>query len=67
MNNVLSCEMNGQGSNPTWVISFFFFQFNYSSFVGWLGLVGLGFSIMVSVNIQDKKASLVLCENFNVR
>jgi len=52
---VLFCELNGEGSNPTWAIFavIFNFQLNYrpSFFVGWLGLVGLEFSIRVSVTV----------------
>ena len=38
--SVLSCEVNGHGSNPTWAIFVtFHFQLNYSFFVGRLSPV----------------------------
>ena len=51
--SVLSCELNGQGSSPAWAIFSvtFHFQLNYGFFVGRLGLVGLAFSIRVSVTV----------------
>jgi len=50
---VLSCKLNGEGSNPTWLIFRLHFTFNLISFlVDGLGLAGLGFSIRVSVTVQ---------------
>jgi len=49
--NVLFCELNGQASHPA--LEFFsvtfYFQLSYCFFGGCLGLIGLGFSIRVSV------------------
>ena len=66
--SMLSCKLNGQGSNPTRAI----FQFNYSFIVGQLGLVGLGFSIRIAlwfmVNFHGGKNTLfVFRENFHGR
>ena len=57
--SVLSYELNGQVRIPP----------GHKFFVGWLGLVGLGLSIRVSVTVQGwvsfhgKKAFIVFCDN----
>jgi len=43
--------VNGYGSCPTLAIFCYISLSTYSFFVGWLGSVGLGFSIRISVTV----------------
>ena len=55
--SVLSCELNGQGSCPACAVFFgYLLLLAYYSFffMGRLGVVGLGFSIRVSVKCWDQ-------------